>query len=50
VSEKEPIKGNINLKSDDNKIQHNGNSEQMNPEARTLISELRKMLLLCNPW
>jgi sporulation protein YlmC with PRC-barrel domain len=50
VSEKEPIKGNINLKSDDNKIQHNGNSEQMNPESRNLISELRKMLLLCNPW
>jgi sporulation protein YlmC with PRC-barrel domain len=50
VSEKDPIKGNINLKSDDNKMQHKGNSEQMSPESRNLISELRKMLLLCNPW
>jgi sporulation protein YlmC with PRC-barrel domain len=50
VSGKDPVRGNINLKLDDNKMQHEGNSEQMSPESRNLISELRKMLLICNPW
>lgn len=39
-----------NLKPDKSKMQNDGNSNFMSPESKDLAAELRKMLLLCNPW
>ncbi|MGB3222062.1 MAG: hypothetical protein WBB23_04595, partial [Desulforhopalus sp.] len=38
----------INL--NESKMQNDGSSEFMSPESKDLAAELRKMLLLCNPW
>lgn len=50
VSPQDSIKDGINLKSDESNIQKESNSTVMSPESKDLASELRKMLLLCNPW
>lgn len=49
VNRQDP-QGGINLKSDESNMQNDGNSKLMSPESKDLVSELRKMLLLCNPW
>lgn len=50
VNRQDSIKNDINLKSDKSNMQKDSSSNLMNPESKDLVSELRKMLLLCNPW
>lgn len=50
VNRQDAIKDDNNLKSNESNIQKESNSTLMNPESKDLVSELRKMLLLCNPW
>jgi sporulation protein YlmC with PRC-barrel domain len=50
ANRQDSIKDGINIKSDESKMQNDRNSRLMSPESRDLVSELRKMLLLCNPW
>jgi sporulation protein YlmC with PRC-barrel domain len=49
VQPKNPINDKIKVDSQDNKLQNREGSQQMSAEARNLITELRKMLLLCYP-
>jgi sporulation protein YlmC with PRC-barrel domain len=50
ANRQDSIKDGIKLESNESKMQDDRNSNLMSPESRDLISELRKMLLLCNPW
>jgi sporulation protein YlmC with PRC-barrel domain len=50
ANQQDSIKDGIKLKSDESKMQNDKNTNLMSPESRELISEIRKMLLLCNPW
>ena len=50
VNLQDSIKDGINLKSDESNMQKDGSSTLMNSESKDLVTELRKMLLLCNPW
>lgn len=44
------LKDGMNIKSEKSTLQKDSDSKLMSPESKDLASELRKMLLLCNPW
>jgi hypothetical protein len=50
ANQQDSLNDGINIRSDESKMQNDRNSKLMSPESRELVSELRKMLLLCNPW